>query len=242
MPTPESSRRRLLAARVLRVAGALLVVAGSVLGYANRVVFRSEAFAARSADALGDPRVAGYVAERVADQVIARNRDLLAYRPVIVGATRTVVASEPFRALFRRAAANAHAVALSSGAERVYMSVPDLAVLLNGALAHAQPELAARLPGSVKAQLGDDVQSALGAGALRFLHATNRLRRFTIACLLLGAALLCGSVALQPDRRRALLATGLVLAVAAIVLFLLPPVLGVLLSARIADPGLRLAA
>jgi hypothetical protein len=242
MPTADPSRRRALTVRMLRIAGASLVVLGAVLGYANRVVFDPEAFAARSADALADPRVAGYVAERVADQVIARNRDLLAFRPVIVGAARTVVASEPFRALFRRAAASAHQVALSSQAQRVYMSLPDLAVLLNSAVSHLPPELTGKLPPAVQADLGVDVQKALGAGALRFIHATNRLRRLTLVSLILGSALLVGSVALQGDRRRALLMTGLALAIAAMALFLLPPVLGLLVSARIPEPGLRLAA
>ena len=186
MSPTDRSGRRAAAARALRLAGALLLVVGVVLGYANRVVFRSEPFAARSADALADPRVSGFVAERVADQVIERNRDLLAFRPVIVGAARLVVASDAFRALFRRAAASAHAVALSSGAETVYMSVPDLAVLLNSALSHAQPELAAKLPPAVQAQLGEDVQRALGAGALRFLQLAHRLRFLVLSCLVLG--------------------------------------------------------
>ncbi len=242
MPTAERHRPGATAPGFLRLAGTLLVVVGLVLAYTNRVVFNSEAFAARSAEALADPRVSGYVAERVADQLIAHDRDLLAFRPVIVGAARMVVASDPFRALFRRAAASAHAVALSRGAERVYLSLPDLALLLNSALAHLQPELAAKLPHGVQAQLGEDVQKALGAGALRFLQATSRLGRYTALCLVLGTALLAGSVALQADRQRSLLATGFVLAVSAILLFLLPPVLGVVLSARIPEPGLRLAA
>jgi hypothetical protein len=242
MSPVDRSRRRAATARALRLVGALLLVVGVVLGYANRVVFRSEPFAARSADALADPRVSAFVAERIADQVIERNRDLLAFRPVIVGAARLVVASDAFRALFRRAAASAHAMALSTGAQTVYMSVPDLAVLLNSALSHAQPELAAKLPPAVQAQLGDDVQRALGAGALRFLQLAHRLRFLVLGCLVLGVGLLCGSVAVQDDRRRALLDTGFVVAVAGIALFLLPPALGLLLSAPIADNGLRLAA
>jgi hypothetical protein len=242
MPPSDRPVRRVLVARFARVAGAFLVVGGVVLGYANRVVFRSDAFAARSADALADPRVSGFVAERIADEVTAQDRDLLAFRPLIVGAARTVVASEPFRALFRRAAATAHAAALSSGAETLYLSVPDLALLLHSALSRAQPEVAAKLPRAVQAQLGQDVERAVGSGALRFLQAANRLRRLTLAGLVLGALLMCAGVALEPNRRHGLKTSGLVLTVAALLMFLLPPALGVLLSARISEPGLRLAA
>jgi len=241
MPTAQRSRPRELAAAALRVLGVTFVAVGLVLGYANRVVFDDAAFAERSANALGDPRVASFVAERIADQVTARNRDLLAVRPVIVSAARTVVASDAFRALFRRAAQSAHALAISQGAEQVVLSLPDLGVLLNSTFA-LQPGVAAKLPAGVRAQLGQDVQQALGAGALRFLHATSRLRRFTWLAFALGSALLAASIGLLHDRRRALLLVGLALAAAAIVVYALPPILGAAVSARIDEPALRAAA
>lgn len=242
MPTADRRRPRELAAAALRFFGVVGVVLGLVLAYANRVVFDDAAFAERSAAALGDPRVAAFVAERIADEVTARNRDLLAVRPVIVAAARTVVASEAFRALFRRATQSAHALAISQGARQVVLSLPDFAVLLNSTVARLQPDVAAKLPSGVRAQLGQDVQGALGAGALRFLQATSRLSRFTWLALGLGATLLLGSVGALPDRRRALLHAGLALAAAAIVLYAIPPLLGAAVSARIEDPSLRAAA
>jgi hypothetical protein len=109
-------------------------------------------------------------------------------------------------------------------------------------MSHVQPEVAAKLPRAVRAQLGEDVQEALGGGALRVLQATSRLSRYTFWSLVFGTAFLALSILVQPDRRRALLMTGLVLAIGALVLFLVPPVLGLLVSARIAEPGLREAA
>ncbi|HXY39430.1 MAG TPA: hypothetical protein VEQ10_07165, partial [Vicinamibacteria bacterium] len=242
MPTVEPGRGRLQAARALRPAGALLVVAGLLLGYANRAVYDSGAFAQRAASALADPRVAGYLAERAADELIARDRDLMAYRPLIVGAARLLVASDTFRAVFQSGVARAHAAALSKGAEQVYLSLPDLAVLLRSALPRLPPELAARLPRGVGAQLGPDVQKTLGVWAVQVLRATGRLSRYTLACLLAGTLLLAGSVALQGDRRRAILSTGLVLAGAALALLVVSPLLGLVLEARIPDPPLRDAA
>ncbi|MFN8091166.1 MAG: hypothetical protein U0599_02850 [Vicinamibacteria bacterium] len=242
MPNIEPSRPRVVAAATLRVAGTGLVVLALLLGYTNRVVYDPDAFAERSALALADPRVSGFVAERIADQVIARKPDLVAVRPVVAGAARTVVASDAFRALFRVACRRAHELAFSRGAESVVLSLPDFAVLLNGALARIDPQVARRLDSSLGVQLGDDVNEALGAGALRFLRAASRLRRFVLLALALGIAALAASVAALGDRRRAIVLAGVALAAAAIVLFAVPALVGAAVSARIEDEPLRQAA
>jgi len=242
MPAMDRSRVPAVIAAPLRLAGVLLVVAALLLAYANRVVFDPDAFAERAALSLGDPRVAGFVAERIADQAIARKPDLVAVRPIVVTAARTVVASEPFRVVFREATRRAHEIAFSRQAQSVVMSLPDFAVLLNGAVSRLDPSLAKRLPSPLGTQLGQDVDRAMGAGLLRVLQATSRLRRFTLLALLAGLSCLAGSVLVQTDRRRALLLAGVALAAAAIILFAVPGLLGPLVSARIADPGLQAAA
>jgi len=229
-------------AAVLRAVGVVLVVVGIALAYANRVVFDARAFAARSALALRDDRVATFVAERIADQAIARRPDIVAVRPVVVSAARTMVQSYAFGALFQGAAQRAHVLAFSKGTESVVLSLPDFAVLLNGAIAQLQPGVAERLPSSLGAQLGADVQNAMGTNLLRGLQAARRLRGFVLVTLLAGAICLAASVVVTRDRRRALLLAGLALAAAALVLFVLPGLLGVLATARIGDPALKLAA
>jgi hypothetical protein len=231
-----------LVAAALRAAGVSLVVLALLLAYANRVVYDPAEFADRSALALGDPRVAGFVAERVADQAIARRPNLIAVRPVVVGAARTVVASDAFRAIFRSASQKAHELAFSKTAESVVLSLPDFAVLLNGAMSRMDPRLAERLPSPLGAQLGKDIENALGAGTLRLLQATSRLRRFARIALLLGVASLLASVFVLRNRRLGLLLAGLAIAAAAIVLFAVPSLAGPLVSARIDDPALKLAA
>jgi hypothetical protein len=238
----ESSRPRVLVAAALRVAGVSLVVLALLLAYANRVVYDPAEFADRSALALGDPRVAGFVAERIADQAIARRPNLVAVRPVVVGAARTVVGSDAFRALFRTASQRAHELAFSKGAQNVVMSLPDFAILLNGAMSRMDPRLSERLPTPLGAQLGKDIENALGAGALRLLQAASRLRRFARLALLLGVGSLIASVFVLRNRRFGLLLAGLAIAAAAIVLFAVPSLVGPLVSARIDDPALKLAA
>ena len=229
-------------AAVLRLLGVVLVVLGIVLAYANRVVFDAAAFAARSALALRDDRVAGFVAERIADQAIARKPDLIAVRPVVVTAARTVVQSQAFGALFQSACQKAHVLVFSKGTESVVLSLPDFAVLLESAMSQLQPAVAARLPGTLSAQLGKDVQSAVGEPLLRSLQIASRFRGGVGIVLLAGAVCLVASVVLTRDRRRALLLAGLALAAAAMVVFTLPGLLGALVGGRIGDPALEAAA
>ena len=75
---------------------ALLLAVAAVTGYADRVLFDADRFAARTATALQDPDVRTVVAERVTDQLVLRNRpDLLTARPLIAGAVGGLVAATP---------------------------------------------------------------------------------------------------------------------------------------------------
>jgi len=226
------------AAPAFRVAGAILLAAGMVHLYAEVVIFDARAFGARAALSLGDPRVAGFVAERITDEAVAQRRDLMAYRPLLVGTARTIVSSEPFRAGFRRAAQSAHAALFSQSAERLALSVPDLGVLVRSALAH-DPALAARIParlrGSVLVQ-----PSGRGAKALiQLARLGHRFRRNALLAIVSGALLLMLGIAMPHDRRRALLNGGAALASVALVLFFLPPLARTALTASMSSAELR---
>jgi len=227
------------AAPALRIAGAVLIAVGVNIAYLNRAFFDAEAFAAHAAHSLEDPRVAGFVAERIVEQAIAQKRDLTAYRPLIVASARTVVASEPFRATFRRAVQAAHVLVFSQQAERLYLSLPDVNVLLRSAVERIDPKLVARLPVDLKARLETGTGDGLGEGALKLMRLAHRARR--LARLLIGVGIVCllAGVAWPRDRRAALLRAGFALAVAALVLFLLPPILASIASLAIVDLELR---
>ena len=226
------------AAPALRVAGAILLAAGTIHLYGELVIFDARTFSARAALSLGDPRVAGYVAERIADEAIAQRRDLMAYRPLLVGTARAVVSSEPFRAGFRRAAQSAHAALFSQSAERLALSVPDLGVLVRSALAH-DPALAARIPASLR---GSVLVQPTGRGAravIGLVKLGHRFRRNAVLAIVSGALLLFLGIAMPRDRRRALLNGGATLATTALVLFFLPPLARTALTLSLHDPALR---
>src|SRR5688500_20108705 len=94
------------------VVGALCVLVGALLSDASRLL-RPDTFADRVAASLGDQRVAGFAAERLTDAILAQSRDLTAYRPLILAASRDVVASSAFRGIVRGAARRGHAAVFS---------------------------------------------------------------------------------------------------------------------------------
>ena len=194
------------------------------------MIFDARTFSARAALSLGDPRVAGYVAERIADEAIAQRRDLMAYRPLLVGTARAVVSSEPFRAGFRRAAQSAHTALFSERAERLALSVPDLGVLVRSALAH-DPALAARIPASLRGSVLCSRPAGREAvvGLVKLGH---RFRRNALLAIGSGVLLLLLGIAMPRDRRRALLNGGAALATTALVLFFLPPLARTALTLR----------
>jgi hypothetical protein len=238
MDDKRRSSRLEKAAPAMRVVGAVLLTAGLVHLYADRVVFNARPFAARAALSLGDPRVASYVAERIADEAIAQKRDLMAFRPLLVGTARAVVSSEPFRAGFQRAAEGAHALLFSRATEAVALSVPDIGVLVQSALAH-DPQLAARIPAQLRARLAVRPSGKLATGLLKLARLGHRFRRNALLAIGGGSLLLFLGIALPRRRQQALLKGGAALATSALVLFFLPALCRAALVAAVERPQLR---
>jgi hypothetical protein len=222
----------------LRILGAILLAAGMIHLYADLVVFDARAFAARAALSLGDPRVAGLAAERITDEVVAQKRDLMAIRPLLVGTTRTIVSSEPFRAGFRRAAQSAHATLFSQSAERLALSVPDLGVLVRSALAH-DPSLASRVPAKLRGSILVEPPGKAARALTALVRLGHRFRRNAFMAIGSGILLLVVGVVMPRGRRKALLGGGAALAAVALVLYFLPPLARTALTLSVKNAELR---
>jgi hypothetical protein len=238
MPDADRSRFWEKAAPAMRIVGAVLLAAGMIHLYGDMVIFDARAFSARAAASLSDPRVSRFAAERIADQVIARQRDLTAYRPVLVSTADTLVGSEPFRAAFRRAVYAAHAAAFSEGVERVALSIPDLGVLVRSALAH-NPDLAQHISGELTGEMAFQPAGRVAQALVGLARLGHRFRKNASLAIGSGILLLILGIALPARRRHALLAGGATLATAALVLFFLPPLTRTALTASIASADLR---
>jgi hypothetical protein len=192
--------------------------------------------------ALERPAVSAFVAQRIADGVVAANRDLTGVKPVIATFAQSVVNSAPFYVLARRGALEAHRLVFSAGAEHLMLAVPDVGVLLRGTLATVSPELARRVPANIRAVIDTRLTGVISSRVVTTLRAAERLRLIARLGLAVGLLLLIAGVALAPARRQALLDVSIGLLAISAVLALAVPLGKAMLVGAIADPSLRAAA
>lgn len=205
-----AGRYRSVASALCGGLGVLLLFASTLLGYATRSVFDERGFSERVAASLAQPEVAEFAAERIADAVIQASPDLMGVRPVLIGLTRGVVASAPFRAGVRRGARAVHHSIMSGGSAKLVLNVQDLSSILQSAAA-LHPALAKRIPPGLSSTLGDLESVPGGAITARLIRLGHRMRTLTLALLVLGLVLCAVCVWLASEKRRALVRLGVTL-------------------------------
>ncbi len=235
MAIARSARR----STILLIVGAVSIWTALFVGGAARGIVRSDAFARRLAATLSDPRVAGYVAARITDAIVAQRPNLVSVRSVIQPAVMGVVGSAPFRAVVRTAARAAHHSLFETAGRNVVLSLPDVSVLIRGALANVNPELAAKIPPGIEAKLASpDAERAF----TRFIDAwvlVGRILWVAWALLFLGLAAIVASIWVAPERQIALVRAGGGLFSVAIALIAVLPAGRILAATVTPDPELR---
>jgi hypothetical protein len=229
---------RSLRATLAFLCGVLCVtglVFGVVFAYSSRTFFNPTKFSERAADSLTQPAVAGIVADQITDQIIAANRDLTAYRPMVRGATEYVVASAPFRAVVRRAAKRVHQTIISETGKDIALTLADLGVVLRNALS-MYPEIAEKVPEKAQVALGDLQTWPAGQRLARLLQFGHRLRMRAIVWPSIGLLMgVCGAL-LARRKDRYLVRVGLGLAITAAVVGAVAKYGGAVLAAFASSP------
>ena len=227
------------AANLLLVLGLLLAGSSALVVYLARTVLDEEAFATRMVSALDRPAVSAFVAQEIADGVVATNRDLTGVRPIISAMAQSLVRSAAFRAIARRAAREAHALLFSKGAEQVILAMPDVGVMLRGALESVSPEIASRVPVNVRTAIEARMDGVMSSRVLSLLRGVATVRQFARSGVLAGLLLLALALTLAPRRRQALLDAGIGLLAISALLALIVPLGRAAVTGAIADPALR---
>ena len=195
-----------VASGLLTALCALLLAGAAVTGYADRVLFDADRFAARTATALQDPDVRTVAAERVTDQLVLRNRpDLLTARPLIAGAVGGLVASDAFAGVVRAAAGDAHRAVFDRDEDTVTLTLADAGVVVAAALRQLRPELADALA-ERRVVLVQDRIGAVTGDLARFGERANLLAWVLLALAVAAAA---GALVLARDKRRCVAQLGL---------------------------------
>ncbi|HYI99918.1 MAG TPA: hypothetical protein VEX36_09635 [Thermoleophilaceae bacterium] len=203
------TRRRL--SDVLVALTAVVLIAAAVAGYARLALLDADRFADRATASVRDDSVRTLIAERVTDEVLRQQADLLAARPVISSAIAGIVGSGPFESLFRRALLDAHHAVFARDRDTIALTLLDVGVVAGAALREVDPRIADRLEESGRITL---LENRVGSVTGDLARTAERLR--TLAYLLAALALAAASaaLALSGDRRQTAFRLGVATAVA----------------------------
>jgi hypothetical protein len=197
---------RQMASVVLIVLAGVLLVAGTVTFYAREQVIDRDAFADRAVEALQDDGVRTVVGREIVVYLVERgSTDLVAARPLLESVVGTVIQSEPFRRVFRSAALETNRIFFVRGRENALFDLSDAARLVQFGLGALSPKLAKRFPDDLEPQLLTLRRREFAGGTLA---AADTLRVLGILLPLLSLAAFAGAVAIAPDRRLAVLRSG----------------------------------
>ncbi len=218
------------------VLGALCLALGAISFVIERSFFDARGFGERTAASLSDPGVAAFAAHCVTDAIVQTSPDLVAVRPLILATVSGLASSGPFRALLATGAREAHQAVFSKRTQRVVLSLPDVEVLVRGALARASPELAAKIPerlDAVLASVGEDWQAE---AILDLWRLGQKMRWQTTLLFIAGPLLLLFGLWTAPDRRHGLVRVGIALMLGGLAVAALEPTGRLAIRALIQDP------
>jgi hypothetical protein len=191
--------RRGVTSGLVVLAGVLLVLA-TIAGYLRLAIVDSEQFANRATATLKDPSVRDLVAERVTDQVVLRSRsELLAARPLIIGATSGIVGGGAFATLFHRAALDVHRAVFDRDQNTISLTLVDVGTVASEALQSFRPKLAAQVEGASRISV---LRERVGGTATDIARIGDRIRFLALLLGGLTLAVAVGALALSHDRRR----------------------------------------
>lgn len=208
----------------LAVLAAVALMTAVVAAYADREVFDADAFAAHAEEALRQPAVSAEVARRLTDAAIRAEPDLVAIRPLVVSVAEGVVRSSAFGALVRGAVRDVHRSAFDADATTVTLTVADVGLLLADALDSLRPDLAARIPDTLRVALTDRT-SGVPLDVAQTAQDVHRLGWIAlIAALVLAAAAIAVGGARRDVALRLGASVGVVAGLTAIAATLAPDV------------------
>lgn len=198
----------------LIIVGALLLLAGLLMVWARLNVFESEGFSERSAAALEDEAVQERLAEQLTDQVVQDRPNLGRAEPLIQGATRRVVDSPEFFALFTAATRALHEAVFKEDRNDVVLELPDALARVVAALEVAAPDLAAQIPPDVRSATVQISEKNYGTRLVKF---SERVSLLAVVLPVLGLAAFGGGLWAAGSRRLAVIRIGVAVAVVAFI-------------------------
>jgi hypothetical protein len=211
-----SERTRGVVSVALVVLGAVLLLAGIVTFYLRTQVLDQDAFADRAVQALDDDGVRRVVAREIVVNLVDRgSTDLVAARPLLESVVDTVIGTAPFRSVFREAAVQTNRVFFTRDRRNALFDVSDATELVRFALQSVSPDLARQLPKDIEANL---VALRRREFAGKTLAVADHVRVLGIVLPALALLVFVAAIAIAPDRRVAVLRSGIAVGTSAALL------------------------
>lgn len=208
----ERGRRR--ASVALAVLGALLALVGGFLLYARENLFDRDALADRAEIALRDERVRLAVAQPITDAIVDSGpAKLVNARPLIESVVVGGLNTPPARGAFRQAVVALDAKLFEREPDALLLNLAAATDLIAGTVESVSPQLAKRIPGNIGRVRIELTASVAGIDSVQF---AEKVRLLGLVLPPLALLILIGSVAVAPDRRRAVVRASLGVASAAV--------------------------
>lgn len=198
----------------LLIAGVICLLAGTLTFYGRDRIFDANHFANSAVKTLDDSDVRDIAATKITGDLIAQEPNLVTAKPLIEAGAGALIQSSPFKTVFRQAVLEAHQ-AVFSGKDNTVVTLANIGVLVQQAIAAYKPQLAKKVPKGFDSTL---VKIGEGGLATDATQAAEDVRVLGLVLPLLGLLLLIGSALAAVDRRRAVIRAGAGVAIGALLL------------------------
>ena len=184
----------------------VLLFFGVLAGIVNHNVVDNQNFA-RNVDVIRqDPAVAHAIGDRIAQQVIDANPDLIVLRPAVENVTVSLAGSSTLSPVVRHSAAVLHQSVTGQQSGDVALRLLDIGTVLSGVLPAVSPRAAEHIPPDLSVTLAQVSSHSMSGRLIQTIRVAGVLSWLLplLAVLLFG-----GGVVLAPDRQRSASRTAL---------------------------------
>jgi hypothetical protein len=211
-----SARSRSTISIALIVIGGVLLLIGVLGFYARERVIDQETFADQATEALADDDVRRVVSREIVVNLIDQgSTDLIAARPLIESVVDAALDTGAFREFFREAALEANRVLFVRDRDNAAFRISDAYEVVRFGLRSVAPELASEIPPRLGATL---LKLKERDFARESLQVADGVRVLGLVLPLLGLVAFAAAVAIAPNRRVAVLRSGVAVGTVGVVL------------------------
>ena len=207
---------RKAASAALIIVGGIVLVCGILARYADQNLLDPEAFADNAVAVLDDEGVHSEIADVIVNELERHGIDREAARPAVSRGIGNVAEDERFRSGLNAALVIASRAMLDAERDDASVRIENVGETLRDALGERDPGLARQIPDSIDLP----VARASSAGSLIDAARTaDEIASVSLVVAILGAALMGAGIVVANDRRTALFAAAMGVALAGAAIF-----------------------